>query len=454
MEKEYFSMKKHLPGILSALFLLVGLAACGSSTASAPPVGAGPADTIAAAQGAAEKTGTPAASVPPTLRPTNTLPPSLTLTPTQDLSAPDCLRAAFVADVTIPDGRETAPGTAFVKTWQMQNTGTCAWDSSYALVFDHGERMDAPDSTPLAAGQVAPGETADISVNLTAPKAEGSYQAFFKIRAPSGAAFGIGADADTAFWVKITVTAGSKPPSAAPKIEYTSDVVTVKSRSRDPFNVACPGGTLVTGGGFHFENDGLYIFGEYKENNGWTVVPDSVVSYDIELTVYAICMTLPGADTSQYFETFAVPRNSTVTDSIECPAGAVVTGGGFSKNLGGLLMITRNSRYLNGWQVTARNNYSNDGLVYVNVVCLSGAALASTSASGSAEIAPDGDGYAQAACPAGTVMSGVGWSFGDAYLKIFSVIPHGAAWRIRAVNLLGYGDKARLAANGVCLGVP
>ncbi len=429
------------------------LAACGSSPAAGPELSQEPVDTISAA-GVTAEIPPAAASATPTTRLTQTLPPSLTFTPTVDGSSAECNRAQFVADISIPDEWETGPNVPFTKTWRMKNTGKCTWTSVYKLVFDHGDRMNAPDSQPLTEGTVAPDGTIDISVDLTSPPAAGAYQAFFKLQSADGATFGIGADTDTAFWVKIVVTNESQPPAASPKIEVTSDRVTVAARSQKPFNVACPEGTVVTGGGFTASTNGLYFFGEYKEGNGWTVVPDSVVTYDVDMTVYAICLTLPRADTSQSYETFPVPARSTVTKSVDCPAGSIVTGGGFSKNLGSQLSVIRNSRYMNGWQVTARNNYYNDGLMYVNVVCLYGTSLASTSVTGYADIAPDGDGYAEAKCPAGKAMTGIGWFFGDNYLEVDTVIPHGAAWRVHAFNLLDYGNAERLNANGVCLGAP
>ena len=51
--------------------------------------------------------------------------------------------AAFVSDVTIPDGTVMAPGQSFTKTWKLKNIGTTSW-SNYNLKFFDGEQMDAP----------------------------------------------------------------------------------------------------------------------------------------------------------------------------------------------------------------------------------------------------------------------------------------------------------------------
>ncbi len=157
-------------------------------------------------------------TTPPTQLPSNTLPPTLTpiipsLTPVVPTSTPPptltpvpvpCDRAAFVADVTVPDGTNFAPGTTFVKTWRLKNNGSCTWTTAYALVFDSGNAMDGPVEVAMP-GNVAPGQQVDLSVTLKAPGTAGTYQGFWKLRNASGARFGIGANAAGSFWVKITV---------------------------------------------------------------------------------------------------------------------------------------------------------------------------------------------------------------------------------------------------------
>mgnify|MGYP001146249015 CR=1 FL=1 len=113
-------------------------------------------------------------------------------------------RAQFVADVTVEDGADFAPDQAFTKTWRLRNSGTCTWTSSYDLVFDHGDHMSGPAVKALP-GLVEPGEMVDISVNLVAPSAEGGYIGYWLLRNGDGMHFGIGADANVAFWVEIEV---------------------------------------------------------------------------------------------------------------------------------------------------------------------------------------------------------------------------------------------------------
>jgi hypothetical protein len=149
--------------------------------------------------------------VPPSPTATIQLTPTQTPIPTASAKPPAtatplrCNWARFVADVTLPDDSVVAPGTDFSKTWRLRNVGTCNWTSGYRLVFDHGDRMDFPQWMQLTTGVVAPGEEIEITANLHSPAAVGTYQGYYKLRSSDGDTFGIGPDADTAFWVRIKV---------------------------------------------------------------------------------------------------------------------------------------------------------------------------------------------------------------------------------------------------------
>jgi hypothetical protein len=63
--------------------------------------------------------------------------------------------------------------------------------------------MGAPASVPLG-GNVAPGETIDVSVTLTAPDTGGTYRGDYKLSDASNALFGLG-DGTKPFWVQVKV---------------------------------------------------------------------------------------------------------------------------------------------------------------------------------------------------------------------------------------------------------
>lgn len=113
----------------------------------------------------------------------------------------------FVADVTIPDGTSFKAGDTFTKTWRLKNIGSTTWTTDYSLVFVSGEQMSAPASLKLPKS-VAPGGTVDVTVNMTAPAAAGTYRGNWQLKTAAGVLFGIGAAANKPFWVEIKV-AGS-----------------------------------------------------------------------------------------------------------------------------------------------------------------------------------------------------------------------------------------------------
>ena len=110
--------------------------------------------------------------------------------------------ASFVSDVTIADGSYVAPGSTFVKTWRIRNNGTTTWTTNYKLVFVSGTQM-AAQSTVNLPYNVAPGQTVDISVQMTAPTTAGSYKSSWMLMNESGTQFGVGANCQTAVYAQI-----------------------------------------------------------------------------------------------------------------------------------------------------------------------------------------------------------------------------------------------------------
>lgn len=185
------------------------------------------AQTVQAQMGAtATQTETPSATlITPSSSPssTSTLPATSTIMPQQqEQSSCDVLTAnSSTIDVTVPDGTIFAPGETFTKTWKLTNAGTCTWNSDYEIVYSSGEPMNGPAAKQLTTGSVPPGSSVNISVDLTAPSDEGTYQGFWKLRNSNGVVFGFANN--SAFWVKIrvdnssgTATAGQKTITLTP----------------------------------------------------------------------------------------------------------------------------------------------------------------------------------------------------------------------------------------------
>lgn len=96
--------------------------------------------------------------------------------------------AAFLEDVTVPDGTVMRPGQTFLKRWRVRNTGTSAWREGYQLAHFHDDPMGAPQA--LALPFTRSGEEAEIAVSLTAPPTPGPQRSTWRLRAPDGTLFG------------------------------------------------------------------------------------------------------------------------------------------------------------------------------------------------------------------------------------------------------------------------
>ncbi len=193
-------------------------AAPGSGPSPANPTSdlSGPVQTSVALTVAAGQAGNPE-------NPTATLAPSALpqATPTSQVGIPTatvaaaqptspnlpvarCDWAQFVADITVPDNASIPSNTAFKKTWRIKNIGTCAWSRDYEIVFVSGDAMTS-DRTFKLPGRVDPGQTVDISLDLTSPSNLGTYRGEWILRNPNGIRFGIGNNASSPVFVQIRV---------------------------------------------------------------------------------------------------------------------------------------------------------------------------------------------------------------------------------------------------------
>ena len=208
------------PNIKKFLLLVIGVAAMSLAGCNMPArATASPTLDVTQAYQTVEARLTEAISRTPTISPTLPVPTSTragttptatllveTLTPALPTAPSGCDQASpgVPIDVTIPDDTVMRPGEAFIKTWRLQNIGTCTWTSNYALVWFSGEQLDATQAVPLS-GTTESGQSLDISVEMKAPNTPGTYQSWWKLRNPSGALFGIGPNSDAGFWVRIIV---------------------------------------------------------------------------------------------------------------------------------------------------------------------------------------------------------------------------------------------------------
>jgi hypothetical protein len=263
--------------------------------------------------------------------PTATLPPpTLTPAPSPTATITACVDSAvFVADVTIPDGTSLAAGKSFEKTWRVRNAG-CPWGAGYDLVFVSGEAMTATQVVPIPA--TPEGETADLSVALTAPTVPGTHSGTWRLRNPSGTLFG------TIVFVKITVPGAAQPtnPPAATQCSGTPNISSFTASERI---IPVFGKTTLSWGAVtnadHVEID--QGIGEIATPGSIDVAPTSTTLYTLTafcgsntataqvqiVLPFAVLGLVTNADTSDYIG--ACPKTVTFSGTITVNDAGTVT---------------------------------------------------------------------------------------------------------------------------------
>jgi polar amino acid transport system substrate-binding protein len=235
---------------------------------------------------------------------------------------PTCIDG--LAFVEHPDGQGGAdkpiqkkPGEAFTKVWRVQNTGTCTWDASYRLVYVSGNNPAAQmGGQPTAVqGQVAPGQTYDIAVDLVAPLNPGSYQAIWQMENGQGTPFG------ERLKVNVVVPAG---PTATPAptqtpvagILFTVDRTNIKYGECVTFSwrVENVREVYFYGEGENWWENGVAGEGSQKECPPATITYYlRVVLLDNSVTVRQITVNVEAAPDAPFIKRFTVDPPNQIT---------------------------------------------------------------------------------------------------------------------------------------------
>ena len=185
--------------VCTVVLSAIGLCACNTGAAATPTDSLAAVYTSAALTVTAQAglftstpvaTDVPLASLTPMVTPSNTPLSFPTLGGPSATSNPQssCDNSAYLSDVTYPDHTVVTPGQTLVKTWAMQNTGSCTWTATYNMTFVSGDSMSG--TSTVIGKTVAPGQQANISVSLVAPKAAGAYTGFWRLANDQAIRFG------------------------------------------------------------------------------------------------------------------------------------------------------------------------------------------------------------------------------------------------------------------------
>ena len=139
------------------------------------------------------------ATVPPLIAPVFTRPPQPTAaapTATNDIASlfpsptPPCASSLrYIQDVNFPDNTIVQPGQRIVKTWLVENNGSCNWDAQYRLRFTGGVPLGAEAERALDPARA--GTQATLQISFVPPDTPGTYRSEWRAYDPSGVIFGV-----------------------------------------------------------------------------------------------------------------------------------------------------------------------------------------------------------------------------------------------------------------------
>lgn len=208
-----------------------------------------------------------------------------------------------------------------------------------------------------------------------------------------------------------TATATLAPPTSTPvpapsaTLTEVSTVKQVANSAQGPVSasVQCPAGQVMVSGGYSLTGgtnaQQADVLNSYPSSSStWSVTElNATVGGPLTLTVFADCLKANFSVTTSIVS--AGPAGGTVSKS--CPAGSLVTGGGYQ----GSGQFSAFGPSGNGWSATV---FSSSTKVYA--ICATGGLKAGSRPSATGAIASDGSGTAAVACPSGSLLVGGGFS--------------------------------------------
>ena len=120
-------------------------------------------------------------------------------------ATPTCFdNLTFIADESIPDGTQVSAGEMLDKAWEVQNSGTCNWDSRYRVKLIAGPNLGAAPEQALFPARS--GAHAILRIRFIAPSEAGGYRSAWQAFDPAGQPFG------DPFFIEIEVKPGQTEP--------------------------------------------------------------------------------------------------------------------------------------------------------------------------------------------------------------------------------------------------
>lgn len=157
-----------------------------------------------------------------------------------------------------------------------------------------------------------------------------------------------------------------KHPTAG-TLQVESKVPVLKDRDAKA-TVACPAGSVATGGGFAGED--LFYETSIPYENGWQVTAFTIGEETKELSAFAVCLTDATASAAPASGVKTIRQGFSGYAYAECAPGSSISGGGFAAGESSLI-VDEASIHGRIWLVHAHNFYYGSASFTARAVCLS-----------------------------------------------------------------------------------
>jgi hypothetical protein len=197
----------------------------------------------------------------------------------------------------------------------------------------------------------------------------------------------------------------------------------------------------------------MLVYNHAMSGNGWQAYAKNNAGSSKLLNAYAVCLfNAPGATTERVDQQVTAPAGDKGHPVANCPAGSIVTGGGWAGRSDGSLRVYNSSQSGNGWQVWADNVSGSDKPVNAYAVCLSGYSGTTSQILKSASIAGGGNEGIVATCSGGALATGGGFAAQDDLVMKTSHRNSESSWITYGTNI-GSADRT-IFSYVTCLSSP
>lgn len=323
------------------------------------------------------------------------------------------IQASFVEDVTIPPNATMVPGSTFIKTWRVKNEGSCDW-AGIQLVFISGDLLGG--TTPLALPITSAETTTDISLSLIAPRYPGTYSGTWRLLTEDGILFG----PELIYTIKIP-----QPNTATPTRTATYTNTPTKTNTPTPTKTRTPAPTATR-----------------------TNTPTATATATNTSTATHTNTHTPTETSTNTPTPTATSPETTLTTEVRsaqvaitggqiglaaaaCPAGSIVTGGGFFLDPDLMALASRADG--NRWVVEAINEANESKVLTAYANCLLNASGESTNSTRQVTVLPYSSSSVQANCPGMSLVSGGGFTM-DINMALINSTLNNNGWQATVYN--------------------